>query len=83
MYSRNDSSYGGSGITNISDDRLSIKEVGKLKRWDKEKKERKNNILLKGMRREGDEKILRENMKDWVEKFIRDRLDVKIKIENC
>lgn len=35
----------------ISEDRLSIREVGKVKKWmsDKKRMERRNNIILKGI----------------------------------
>lgn len=36
---------------------------------DKEKQERKNNIVLKGIRMEEDEKTSRTNIKIWVEKL--------------
>lgn len=49
-------SFGGSIYTERSDDKLSVKEVKKIKRWmiDKERSERKNNIVIKGIKLEGD-----------------------------
>ncbi|KYN11380.1 hypothetical protein ALC57_16457 [Trachymyrmex cornetzi] len=71
------SSRGGS---DISEDRLSTREVGKLRKWisDKKKWERKNNIVLKGV----DLNKARTNMKgegreDWAE-WIRNYLQVKL-----
>jgi len=48
--SRRSSSYGGSWKTNNSEDRFSAKEINKLRKMvlDKEKEERKNNIVIKG-----------------------------------
>ncbi|KYN50453.1 hypothetical protein ALC57_00090 [Trachymyrmex cornetzi] len=45
------SCWGSRGCSDISEDRLSIREVGKLRKWmsDKEKRERRNNIVLKGV----------------------------------
>lgn len=85
FYSRKGSSYASSGISDISGDRLSLREVGKLKRWmkDKEKWDRRNNIVIKGVSMEGDEKEIRENMKGWVDNFLKERLDVKVNIESC
>lgn len=49
---------------------------------DKEKWERRNNIVIKGVKIKKDEKI-RENTKEWVEKFLKERLDIKVKIGSC
>lgn len=50
---------------------------------DKERNERRCNIVLKGVktRMEGEEKDIRENLKEWVTKFLREKLECKV--ENC
>lgn len=52
---------------------------------DKERNERRCNIVLKGVktRMEGEEKDIRENLKEWVTKFLREKLDMECKVENC
>jgi len=64
-------SYGRSWRSNNSENRLSTKEVNKLRKMilDKEKKERKNNIVIKGANPVGD-------LSKWVQKFLKDSLEV-------
>lgn len=79
------SSYEESFYTDKSEDRLSIREVGKLKRLvvEKEKQERKNNIVFKGIKLEKEDKIKKGEGKEWVEDFLRKNLDIDCKIESC
>lgn len=55
----------GGQCAQISEDRLSTREVGKLKRLivEKEKWERRNNILLKGVKLENEEKFKKSKWK--------------------
>lgn len=66
-----------------SEDRLSIAEVGKLKKWmtDREKEERRNNIVSKGIRMEGEEWFIKGALKKWVTDFLKDKLGVVGKVE--
>ena len=88
--SRAASSRGSYIGSDFSDDRLSVREVGKVRKWliDKERIERRNNITLKGidiytvrkqMREEGKE----EEWMNWVEKFIKVKLGVEGKVIDC
>lgn len=41
-------------------DTISVKEMGKIKRWmiDKKRSKRKNNIVIKGIKLKGDERVM-------------------------
>lgn len=85
---KDNSSWGGSVYTDISEDRLSFREVGKLKKWivDKEKEERRNNIVIKGMRITGGENCRGEVLKGHVTRMLEEKLDLRdkdCKIETC
>lgn len=57
---------------------FSVREVGKLKRWMevKEKEERRNNIVIRGIKIEE-----RENLqKGWIENMIKEKLDLDVKV---
>lgn len=58
---------------------FSEREIGRIKRIivEKEKEERRNNIVLKGVGAEG------KAMKEWVEEFIKEKLGVEIKMVKC
>jgi hypothetical protein len=58
-----------------------MREVGKIKKLisDREKEERKNNIAIKEMRYERDIRLLKEK----VQEFLKDNLEIECKIENC
>lgn len=83
--SRRGSSWGGSMASSISEESLSIAEVGKLKKWliKKEREERRNNIVLKGVRMEGDERLIKGALKEWVSDFLKKNIGVDGKIEHC
>lgn len=55
------------------------REIGRIKRIivEKEKEERRNNIVLKGVGPKG------KAMKEWVEEFIKEKLGVEIKVVRC
>ncbi|KMQ86479.1 hypothetical protein RF55_14523 [Lasius niger] len=59
-----------------NEDRLSTKEVNKLKKWveEKEKEERRNNIVFKGIN--GVENI--KDGREWVKKFLNEKLDLDL-----
>lgn len=85
---RRESSITGSNFTDISDDRLSTREVGKLKRWmiDKEKEERRNNFVIKGIGNEEYKELVKKDAKDikeWVTNLFRNKLGIESKIEYC
>lgn len=44
---------------------------------EKEKEERKNNIVIKGIKKEG------WITKEWAEKFIKEKIDVEVKVNKC
>ncbi|CAL1672512.1 unnamed protein product [Lasius platythorax] len=73
---RSSSSYSLSHRSDISEDRLSTKEVNKFKKWveEKEKKERRNNIVFKGIN--GVENI--KDGREWVKKFLNEKLDLDL-----
>lgn len=64
--------------TDNSEDRLSNAEVGKLKKWKTErgKEERRNNIVWKRVRMEGEKKLIKGALKEWVRDFLKNKLDV-------
>lgn len=78
--SRRGSSYASIGSLGI-EDRLSAREVNKIKKLvtDKEKEERKCNIAIKEMKLSIDMKVNREK----VEFLIKDKLQVECKIISC
>lgn len=74
------SSWGGS-TSKGSGDRLSFREVGKIKKMvaDKEREERKNNITIKGMTSKERERIEKED----IEKWLKQKIDVECKVMSC
>ena len=62
----------------IDSDAFSDREVGKLKRLvaDKDKEERKNNIIIRGIRGEELEKVT----KTWIEEMIKEKLDLEVRV---
>jgi len=79
--SRTDSTIGESIYTCKSEGRLSMREVGRIKKLlnNKEKEERKNNIAIKEMRYDGDIRLLKEK----VQEFLKEKLEINCKIKNC
>jgi len=76
-----ESSVAGSRWSMVSEDRvsnLSTREVNKIKNWisDKEKEERKNNIVIKGMKELYRVKDLVKDNKEWVKNFIKRKMNV-------
>jgi len=76
-----ESSVAGSRWSMVSEDRgsnLSTREVNKIKNWisDNEKKERKNNIVIKGMKELYRVKDLVKDNKEWIKNFIKRKLNV-------
>lgn len=76
---RASSIWGGTSIN--SDDRLSAREVGKIKRMvvEKDKEERKGNITIKGMSTKEECKV----GKAEIEKMLKEKLGVECVIESC
>ena len=68
-----------------SDDRFSDREVNKLKRWmhEKEREERSNNIVIRGMGRRREELEKEEDKNTWIEKFLEKEIGVECKIMIC
>lgn len=62
-----------------SSERFNEREIDRIKRLvrEKEKEERKNNIVIKGIKKEG------WITKEWVEKFIKEKIDVEVKVNKC
>lgn len=60
-------------------DSLSDKDIGKIKRMlmDRDKEERRNNIVIKGANIEG------RVTKEWVEELIKGKLGIEIRIVRC
>lgn len=66
----------------------STKEVGKLKRWivDKEKEERRNNFVVKGIGSEECNELMKKDakeLKELVIKLISSKMGIKSKIKYC
>jgi len=72
---KSSSSYGGSWKTNYSEDRFSVKEVNKLRNMvlDKEKEERRNNIVIKGANPG-------EDVKGWLQRFLKEALEIDVSV---
>lgn len=85
--SRAESRWGGSvysvcsGTSRMSEDRLSVREVDKIKRMlsSREKEERKNNVVIKGLGKEMEKEINIER----VEAFFKDKLNIICKVDAC
>lgn len=88
--SRAESKWGGSaysmfsGTSRLSEDRLSVRELDKIKRLisnreREEREERKNNVVIKGL----DEETEKEVSIERVEAFFKDKLDTVCKVEAC
>lgn len=62
-----------------SSERFNEREIDRIKRLvrEKEKEERKNNIVIKGIKKEG------WITKEWAEKFIKEKIDVEVKVNKC
>lgn len=63
-----------------SDDRLSTREVGKIKKLiiEKEKMERRNNIVIKGANLERVDRYKKEENEGWVKEFLKEKLDLQV-----
>lgn len=74
------SSWGGS-TSRGSGDRLSFREVDKIKKLvaDKDREERKNNITIKGMALRERDRIEKED----IEKWLKQKIDVECKVMSC
>jgi len=61
-----------------SEDNLSEKEIGKIKKWmlEQEREERKCNIVIKGVR----ERIGGWKGKEWAQSFLKERLGITCKV---
>lgn len=75
-------------FTDISEDRLSTREVEKFKKWivDKDREERRNNIVIKGMRITEGENCRGEELKGLVARMLEENLGLDDKdctIESC
>lgn len=70
------SSYAGSVTSGVSVGRLSVREVGKLRNWisHKEKDERRNNIVIKGIKDAKELKQIKEDPKRWARFFLKTKL---------
>lgn len=60
-------------------ERFNEREIDRIKRLvrEKEKEERKNNIVIKGIKKEG------WITKEWAEKFIKEKIEVEVKVNKC
>jgi len=58
---------------------LSDKEIDKVRRmvFDKEKEERRDNIVIKGVDTE------EKDLKKWVSKFIKEKMEIEVEIVSC
>jgi len=58
---------------------LSDREIDKVRRMvvDKEKEERKDNIVIKGV------DIEEEDLKKWVSEFIKEKMEIEVEIVSC
>ncbi|KAL6266184.1 hypothetical protein P5V15_003044 [Pogonomyrmex californicus] len=62
-----------------------IKEVEKLKRWitEKDREERQDNIVLKGIRLLKEKVGNRKESSEWAQNFIKEKIGVECKVNNC
>lgn len=72
--------------TDIIEDRLSMREVGKLKKLlgDREKEKRRNNFVMKGISLENYNDLKKKDLKEvqeWVIKFLKDKVDIECNVE--
>lgn len=73
---------------NISEDKLSMREAGKLKRWlgDEEKEERRKNFVIKGISTEAYNELKGKDIndvKEWVKMFLKNKMDIDCNLEYC
>lgn len=50
---------------------------------DKDKRERRNNIVLEGVRLDEGDVLRKENLKNWVQKFLEEKIKTKVPVVNC
>lgn len=50
---------------------------------EREKEERRNNIVLKSVRIEGEKKLIKGALKEWVKDFLKDKLGIVGNVEHC
>ena len=73
---------GMSGTSAMSRVSLSDREIARMKKMvnEQDKIERRNNIVIRGVEPTGENL---ENLKDWVENFVKEKLDIAIKVVNA
>lgn len=66
-----------------NESRLSDREVGRLKRWvtEKDREERKKNIVIKGIKIPKDIEGDRKGSEKWIEDWIKTKIGVDMKVE--
>lgn len=64
---------------------LSNKEVGRIKKWvrDKEMEDRKCNIAIKEMEMTVELEEKEREGEKWVERLLKEKLEVECKVESC
>lgn len=50
---------------------------------DKDKEERRNNIVIKGIKREDENSLMNEDLKEWVKKLLKAKLEMECNLEYC
>jgi len=77
-----DGSKTGSRDSSRSEDKLSIREVEKVRRWvnEREREERKSNIILRGVTIPAEVEGKREKRQEWVKELIACKLEVECEV---
>lgn len=72
-------------ISMVSEDRFSERDVGRLKRIiiEREKEERKNNIVIKGIGLTKEVEEGKKRREEWVKGFLTEKIGIECKVEYC
>jgi len=64
---------------------LSTREVDRIRRWvtEKDREERRRNIILKGIRPPKEIEKDRKKVSEWIEKLFREKMGVDINVQGC
>jgi len=67
------------------DSRLSCREVDRLKKWvnDKEREERRNNVIVRGVRIPKEIEKDKKEMREWAMSLIKEKIGVDCKVIGC
>lgn len=74
-----------SRISIVSEDRFSERDVGRLKRiiTEREKEERKNNIVIEGIGLTNEVEKDKKRREEWAKGFLREKIGIECKVVYC